>query len=343
MLRKPLWISLALASVVAAAPSNAAPQLPQQNRIVVIDVPSNLGLRPPKPGVEPGVKHLASALRKTGLVEHLGARDAGRVEPPTYSPAPDLATGFRNGPAMHSYAEAVAARLDPLLASGDFVIVLGGDCGILVGSALALKTRGRYGLAYIDAHDDFSNPRDPGKYRGRFTAGGLALGLATGHGPAALVDIQGRSPYVRAEDAVQIGLSRTPEDTAYAAIETFERSGIEAITIDDIEHRGAQAAGAAARAKLQNAATKGFWIHLDADVLDAKIMPAVDSPNDHGLSFEQLKQILAELLSSPKAAGLEITIFDPDLDPDGTLAKKLAQTIKQAFVESGRLTRNGAK
>jgi arginase len=45
------------------------------------------------------------------------------------------------------------------------------------------------------------------------------------------------------------------------------------------------------------------------------------------------------LLASPKAVGLEITIFDPDLDPDGKLAAQLAKTIEQAFTESGRFKR----
>ena len=34
----------------------------------VIDAPSNLGLRPPGPGREPGVRRLASALRGRGIV-----------------------------------------------------------------------------------------------------------------------------------------------------------------------------------------------------------------------------------------------------------------------------------
>ena len=65
-------------------------------------------------------------------------------------------------------------------------------------------------------------------------------------------------------------------------------------------------------------------------------MPAVDSPNDHGLSFIHLEEILSALLASPKAVGIEITIFDPDLDPDGIYAKALGQTIETAFAKSGR-------
>lgn len=312
---------------------------PAPTTIVVIDAPSNLGLRPPKPGVEPGVKHLPAALRKTGLVERLRGRNAGRVEAPLYEPGPDAETGFRNGPAIAQFSADLAAKLAPILDRREFALVLGGDCGILLGPALALKQRGRYGLAYIDGHDDFSYARDL-KYRGRYAAGGLALGLATGHGPDALVDLKDGKPYVRVEDAVQIGLSREQADTEFAATETFEQSGIKTWTVQDIERRGGRAVAADARAFLHNAPTQGFWIHVDADVLDAKIMPAVDSPNPRGLSFEQLKDILAALLSSPKAVGLEITIFDPDLDPDGKLAAQLSKTIERAFIESGRFATN---
>jgi arginase len=330
-----LLFSAALLLLAIAA--EGAPQMPPQAPIpiAIVDAPSNLGLRPPKPDTEPGVKHLPDALRKTGIVKRLGARDAGRVNAAPYEPGPNAETGFRNGPAIARFSEDLAARLIPILDRKEFAFVLGGDCGILIGPALALKQRGRYGLAYIDGHDDFSYARDP-KYRGRYAAGGLALSLATGHGPDALVDLKDGKPYIRAEDAVQIGLSREPADTEFADTQSFERSGIKTWPVDDIERRGGRAIGAEARAYLTNAPTQGFWIHIDADVLDAKIMPAVDSPNPRGLTFAQLKDILAVLLASPKAVGLELTIFDPNLDPDGTLARQLADTIEQAFAESGR-------
>ncbi len=76
-------------------------------------------------------------------------------------------------------------------------------------------------------------------------------------------------------------------------------------------------------------------MHLDVDVLDPAIMPAVDSPDPPGgLSYAELTTLLATLLRSPLAAGLEVTVFDPELDPDGTLAEALTTTIVAAFQES---------
>lgn len=317
----------------AAGAASAAPA------IVVVDAPSNLGLRPPAPGVEPGARRLAAALRGTGLVDRLGARDGGRVDAPPYSPDADAATGFRNGTALAVYSRALADRLGTLMADDRFVVVLGGDCSVLLGAGVALKRRGRYGLAFVDAHDDYTYPRDAARYRGRYTAAGLDLGLATGHGPAALTAIDGASPYFAEADVVHLGLVREAGDAAYGDIARFDGSPIHILDRAAIERRGAAAIGAAARDRLASADTAGYWIHVDADVLDASVMPAVDSPNGDGLTFAQLRALLAALLDSPRAVGLELTIYDPDLDPTGMHGRNFADAIVGAFADSGRISK----
>ena len=54
----------------------------------VFDAPSNLGLRPPDPGVVPGCYKLAGALRDHGFIHRLEADDAGCVTPPRYDRHP---------------------------------------------------------------------------------------------------------------------------------------------------------------------------------------------------------------------------------------------------------------
>jgi arginase len=270
------------------------------------------------------------------LVERLGARDAGQVEPPGYSSDPDPVTRFRNGASLPGYSAKLADQLVPLITRGDFVLVLGGDCSVLLGTGLALHSLGAYGLEFIDAHHDFSFARPNTKYFGIFVAAGTDLALATGHGPKQLTDIRGELPYFREQDVIQIGLSRAKEDSEFFQTETFDQSKIHCMPVAEISHTSATDIGAAAREQLEKMNDQGFWIHLDADVLDSKVMPAVDSPNDRGLSFEQLQQILSNLLASPKALGLEVMIFDPTLDPDGRYAARLAQTTEESFIASGR-------
>jgi arginase len=74
----------------------------------------------------------------------------------------------------------------------------------------------------------------------------------------------------------------------------------------------------------------GFWLHLDADVLDASVMTAVDSPETNGPDARQVAHLLNLLVREPKALGLEVTIYDPGLDPDLTAARTLADIIERA-------------
>lgn len=87
----------------------------------------------------------------------------------------------------------------------------------------------------------------------------------------------------------------------------------------------------AALTTLTQRAAEGYWVHLDVDVLDPTLMPVVDSPTPDGLTFQELIQLLRPLLSADLAVGLEVTIFDPDLDPDGTLAQRLADMLVVAL------------
>ncbi len=336
-------MALATATGAHAVPMTTRAAPASRRPVVALDAPSNLGLRPPAPGVEPGARKLPGALRRQGLLPRLGARDGGRVEAPAYSPDPDPEVGFRNGRALARYTRSLAGRVGTLHDEGAFVLVLGGDCSVLLGPALALRQRGRYGLAFIDGHDDYSYVRDRGRYAGLFTAAGLDLGLATGHGPTALVDLDGLRPYVRENDVVQLGLARAAEDGITHAVESFERSDIHTIAVDQIRGQGAVRAGRQARERLESRPIAGYWIHLDADVLDAAIMPAVDSPNPRGLRFDELTALLAELLRSDKAVGLELTILDPDLDPDGRYAARFADAVVAAFARSGRVAPDPAR
>ena len=152
--------------------------------VVVLDAPSVLGLRPPAPGRVPGARRLPEALRGNRLVERLQATDAGRVDPPPYSPEVDPATGVRNGATIPGYSIALADRV-----------------------------------------------------------------------------------------------------------------------------------------------VEGFWVHVDTDVLDPELMPAVDTPEPGGLTQQELVALLRVLTTSELAKGMQLTVPDPDLDPDGRLAAELTDTV----------------
>ncbi|GGZ16032.1 arginase family protein [Streptomyces nitrosporeus] len=292
--------------------------------IVVIDAPSNLGLRPPAPGVVPGCHKLAGALRDRRIVQRLGAFEGGVVVPPRY----DLGDwregdGVFNAAALAGYTRRLADRIEHHVRAGDFPLVLGGDCSIQLGAALALRRIGRYGLAAIDGSADF---RHPGNSDHVGAAGGEELALSTGRGQADLTGLEGLGPYLRDEDVRLFGMrDGDPDRAEMAALE------ISNATVGEIRERGATGLARDAVRSLEVPALDGFWVHLDADVLDPSVMPAVDSPDDGGLFPEELAALLAPLLRSPRCIGLNVTIYDPDLDPDGTAGTLLTDLVVEAL------------
>jgi arginase len=291
--------------------------------IVLLDAPSNLGLRPPAPGCVPGCYKLAGALRDQRLLERLGAVEGGVAVPPRYVPDWTPGAGVRNGRAIADYAVRLAGRLAAPLDEGRFAVVLGGDCSVLLGPALALRRRGRYGLAFLDGHSDF---RHLGNSPAVGAAAGEDLALVTGRGDDYLTDIEGLRPYVRDGDVVLLGVRETDE-----AFDELAAAGALVLGAGRCRDGQAEAAAEEAAARLGGAELDGFWIHLDADVLDSALMPAVDTPEPDGLTFEDLAAVLGVLSSSPKAVGIEITVFDPDLDPDGELAARLADCLAEGL------------
>ena len=299
---------------------------PPQRILVVVDAPSNLGLSPPSPGAVPGCWRLAEVLRQQGIVTRLGASDGGRVQPPPYTPDHDT-TGTRNGLAIAGYAIRLADRLGELLDADRFPLLLGGDCSILLGAMLALRRRGRYGLAFVDGHLDF---RHPGNSSRLSAVAGEDLAVITGRGPEPLADLEGRRPLVADADVVALG-HHDPDRGWYQEVTTA--TAITVIDAEQIRRRGAADAAANARAVLEGGGLDGFWIHLDVDVLDREVMPAVDSPDPDGLTDQELITLLRELAASDLAVGVEVTIFDPDLDPDGHLAQELARMVVEALAQ----------
>ncbi len=60
-------------------------------------------------------------------------------------------------------------------------------------------------------------------------------------------------------------------------------------------------------------------------------MPAVDSPQADGLRYDELTALLKAIIASGLVTGMEVTIFDPDLDADGHLARELVTVLADSL------------
>jgi arginase len=73
------------------------------------------------------------------------------------------------------------------------------------------------------------------------------------------------------------------------------------------------------------------WLHVDLDVLDQADLPAVSYPQDHGLSWDGLVALTRPLLASDALLGLSVADFNPDLDPEGTHARRVVAALAEAM------------
>ena len=80
----------------------------------------------------------------------------------------------------------------------------------------------------------------------------------------------------------------------------------------------------------------GFFIHMDADVLDDAVMPAVDYRIPDGLTVDELKTVLRAALASGRAVGMEVTIYNPAMDTDGAAGRALADALADVLAPAAQ-------
>jgi arginase len=192
----------------------------------------------------------------------------------------------------------------------------------MLGPLLALRRRGRYGLAFLDGHADFQHPAD--EPNGEVAS--LDLAVATGRGPDVLTNLDGLRPLVRDEDVALVGY-RVLGDNDHFGAEHIRSTAITTIDLSEVRAQGTGPALDTAMTTVTRPGLDGFWVHLDVDVLDDALMPAVDYRHPDGLSWPEATALIGGLLASEKARGLEVTIFNPSLAPDNSLAVRLSSFI----------------
>jgi arginase len=63
-------------------------------------------------------------------------------------------------------------------------------------------------------------------------------------------------------------------------------------------------------------------------------MPAVDYRLPGGLSWEELSAALRAVMETGKAVGMNVGIFNPTLDRDGAIARRLVECLVEGLLSS---------
>jgi arginase len=125
---------------------------------------------------------------------------------------------------------------------------------------------------------------------------------------------------------------RDADSAAEYGAPDVRQTAMHVFDLPQVRRLGAASAARVALSALETRGLDGFWIHVDADVLNDDVMPAVDYRMPDGLSAEELTEVLAVLLASPLASGLEMMIYNPTFDDAKRSATRvLARAITAAF------------
>ena len=114
------------------------------------------------------------------------------------------------------------------------------------------------------------------------------------------------------EEAFEQGLMDRPVQMIYREVEGLPK--------------GAVKAAQSALVQL-HAETREFVLHLDTDVIVQEEFPSVNVPGSGGLSLEEVRSSLTELLKSKTLVGLDVAQYNPERDPGGSGAKKLVDLL----------------
>jgi arginase len=294
--------------------------------IQIISAPSILGLRPT------GVEQLAKSLLSTGHLDELKSIEP-IIELPTlnanYHSHRDEQTKCLNPLAIRSFSIALMKQIIEQIEKSVFPIVLGGDCSILIGIMPGLKTKGNFGLIFLDAHADFYEPA-------KSTTGEVAdmdLAIITGRGPNLLTDINNLKPYIEDQNVIHLG-QRDAEETMQYGSQDIRETAIKLFDFATIKSVGLTEVIDDVITYMDKLNVDGFWIHFDTDVISDDENPAVDYRLPGGLSFKEAGYVLHKLMQTGKMTGMSVTIFNPSLDKSGEIAIKISDCITSAFSEN---------
>jgi len=286
--------------------------------IEILGVPFNSG------GARDGVARAPAVLRAAGLLDELRTaglqvRDRGDVELGRTSSERDPASGVIAPGALATMIRVVRDRVDTIVGEAGFPLVLGGDCPILLGCLGAPALAGA-GVLFVDGHEDAWPPHASTTGEAADMELGFAVGLTSDGLPD---DLVAEIPRLDARHVVVIG-ARDAMELAEAGVASIQGI-VDVIRPEAVDRHGARRIGASTMDRL--ARTDPTWYHVDLDVLATVSLGAVDYRQPGGLDWATLTALSAGALASTAVAGWDVTIYNPDLDPDRTDARRIVRYI----------------
>lgn len=299
---------LAGAHAVSASGLHGAPS------VSLIGAPMSLGQ--PRAGTEKA----PAALRASGMLESMkdlgyAVIDRGDAEIPMSGPNdPVVPKTGRNAFAVGTGNRAIAAMTEAAATEGHFVLTLGGDHSVAMGSiAGIMAARPNLGVIWVDAHADINLPETSPS--GNIHGMPLAF-LSRLVNPASIPGCEwlasARYPRLDPSRVVYVGLRDLdrPEQV------TIRNLGMKAFTMSDVDRWGI---GEVMERAVHHLTTSNgpcpLHLSFDIDACDPAAAPSTGTTVPGGLSFREAHYVCESVAATGLLGSMDLVEINPDLVP----------------------------
>ncbi|MER7403132.1 arginase family protein [Streptomyces sp. NPDC000070] len=201
--------------------------------------------------------------------------------------------GVQSADVLERHLLAVRAALGEV-PPGEPTVTIGGDCAVdLAPVEAALSAFGdRLTVVWFDAHGDLNTPESSPS--GAFH--GMVLRALIGDGPEGLRPARSLSA-----DRVVLAGARSLDPGERDLVES---RGIRHLGVEQLAEPGPLLAAVRATG------AEAVYLHIDLDVLDPRVFPAVGTPEPGGLGVEELVGAVRALTEEFTLAGLALTEYE---------------------------------
>ena len=293
-------------------------------KLSIIGMPMDLGQM--RRGVDMG----PSAIRYAGINERLKplfdeVHDLGDIPIGRPEVVVDKESNLRNLDLVAEKNTLLAEKVDEVIESGSFPLVLGGDHSIAIGTLAGVaKHYKNLGVIWYDAHGDLNTAET--SPTGNIHGMPLAASLGLGH--PLLTELGGYCPKIKPENVVIIG-ARALDDGEKDLIKEI---GIKVYTMHEIDRLGMTKVMEETIAYLKEK-TDGVHLSLDLDGLDPSDAPGVGTPVMGGISYRESHLAMEMLEESKIITSAEFVEVNPILDEKNRTATCAVALMGSLFVE----------
>ncbi|MED4206840.1 arginase [Neobacillus mesonae] len=293
-------------------------------KLSIIGMPMDLGQM--RRGVDMG----PSAIRYAGVYERLkplfdAIEDLGDIPIGRPEVSVDEESNLRNLDLVAEKNTLLAEKVDEVIQSGSFPLVLGGDHSIAIGTLAGVaKHYKNLGVIWYDAHGDLntSETSPSGNIHG------MPLAVSVGLGHELLTDIGGYSPKIRPEHVVIIGARSLDEGERIL----IKEKGIKVYSMHEIDRMGMAKVMEETIAYLKDK-TDGVHLSLDLDGLDPSECPGVGTPVMGGISYRESHLAMEMLEEAKLITSAEFVEVNPILDEKNKTASIAVGLMGSLFGE----------